>query len=149
MNIRAAKNEDLEALVKMGEHLHFVEKKFEPYLAFSSEEAKQRYSSELVNPNALLLLAEENHESIGYLYAHAEKIDYLNTDQLECEIEVVFVDSEFRGRGIAQHLIERCIEWTKTKNVFRVKTGIYAQNTSSQSVFAKVGFTPYHTTYTL
>jgi GNAT superfamily N-acetyltransferase len=148
MNIRSAQNEDLETLLEMGKQLHLVEKKFEPLLTFSSEEATQRYSRELINPNALLLLAEENQRPIGYLYAHAEKVEYLATNQMECEIEVVFVFPEFRGRGVAQLLINRCIEWTKTKDVYRIKTGIYAQNTSSQSAFTKIGFEPYHIVYT-
>ena len=149
MNIRLAKNEDLKALVEMGKQLHLVEKKFEPLLTFSSEEARLRYSKGLTNPNVLLLLAEETHKPIGYLYAHAETVEYLDTNRLECEVEVVFVLPEFRGQGVAQLLIDRCLKWVKTKNVFRVKIGIYAQNTSSQSAFTKIGFTPYHITYTL
>jgi GNAT superfamily N-acetyltransferase len=149
MNIRTAKNEDVETLVKMGEQLHFVEKEFEPLLTFSKEEARRRYTSELTNPNSLILVAEEDLTPIGYLYSHAEKVEYFNTDKLECEIEVVFVSEEFRGQGVAQLLIEKCLEWAKTKNMLRIKTGIYAQNSSSQSVFAKVGFVPYHITYIL
>jgi len=149
MNIRIAKKADLETLINLGEQLYLVENKFEPLLLFSREQSELKYSKEFANPNALFLLAEENNKSVGYLYAHNNRVNYFNIDKLECEIEAVFVEPDFQGKGIARLLVEYCIEWAKTKNVFRIKTGIYAQNETSQSVFSKLEFTPYHTTYIL
>lgn len=149
MNIRQATIEDLETLIEMGEQLHLAEKEFEPLLTFSKDESRARYSEELNNPNALLLVAQDNQKIVGYLYAHAGSVEYFSTDKAECEIEVVYVSSEYRGQGIAQQLIDGCLSWAKDKNVFRFKTGIYAQNAASQSAFMKYGFAPYHSTYTL
>jgi GNAT superfamily N-acetyltransferase len=149
MRIRHASQNDLNTLLSMGEKMHLVEKKFEPLLVFSKEEAQDRYKRQLKNPDALFLLAVEGDQALGYLYAHAETVPYLDTNMLECEIEVVFVESEYRGQGIAQMLIDECVLWSKTKNVFRIKSGIFADNISSQAAFTKARFKPHHMTYVL
>lgn len=148
MNIRTARKNELSALVAMGGRLHETELLFEPLLVFSEKEAIDRYTKEFENPNALLLVAEDNDDVVGYLYAHADKIDYYNTKKLECEIEVVYVTEDYRRKGVARALVEECIIWAKTKNVFRIKIGAYTQNKASQQAFQKYGFTPYHTTFT-
>lgn len=149
MHIRQATIEDLETLIEMGKHLHESEQMFEPLLTFSSKDATKHYEDELKNPLALLLIVEDSGIAIAYLYAHAEPVLYFSTDKLECEIEVIYVASKYRGQGLAQQLVRECVSWAKGKNIFRFKTGIYAENNSSKSAFMKSGFVPYHTTYTL
>jgi len=149
MELRVAKNDDLDSLMRMGKELYIIEKQFEPMLKFSSSKARHKYLQELMNQNALILIVEEKHKAIGYLYAHAEEVEYLDTSKLECEIEVIYIDDEYRGKGLAQQLIDKALYWAKTKNIFRIKAGIYAQNESSQAAFLKCGFSPFHTTYIL
>lgn len=147
--IRVATESDLESLLTMGQQLHEVESAYEPLLTFSIDKARQRYERAFANPNALFLIAESTNRPVGYLYAHAQQIEYFSTDQLECEIEVVFVSEPFRGQGVAGQLIDACIAWAKDKNIFRFSSGIYARNTASQSAFLKHGFTPHHATFIL
>lgn len=149
MIIRKAKRDDVETLVTMGEKLHEVEKTFEPLLTFSYSDFVQHYKEELENPRALLLVAQDQDKVIAYLYAHAQRVEYFDTDKLECEIEVIYVEPEYRGKGLAEKFIDSCLAWAEDKNVFRFKTGIYAQNASSQAAFTKYGFMPYHTTFVL
>ena len=149
MNIRVAKQQDITVLIQMGEKLHLVEKQYEPLLTFSVSDAVKRYEEALNNDHSLLLIAEVDQVSVGYLYAHAQKVTSLDTSELECEVEVVFVEEKYRGNGVAQILIKECIEWAKILNVFRFKSGIFTQNEASQSVFQKLGFKPYHTEYIL
>lgn len=149
MNTRQATIQDLETLIEMGEQLYFSEKEFEPLLTFSKDVSRERYKKELSNPNALLLVAQDSEKIIGYLYAHADRVEYFSTSKAECEIEVVYVASEYRGQGIAGQLIDGCVAWAKDKHIFRFTSGIYAQNVSSQSAFMKYGFVPYHSTYVL
>ena len=149
MKIHTAQKDELPALIAMGKKLHETEQQFEPLLVFSQEEATERYTQELENPNALLLVAEDTNAVVGYLYAHADRIEYFNTEKRECEIEVVYVSEEYRRKGVAQELVEACIAWAKTKNVFRIKAGAYTQNIASQQAFNKYGFKPYHAIFTL
>lgn len=146
--VKIATISDLNQLIKWGEKLHLVEKKFEPLLTFSKKESEDFYRKQLNNPEALFLVASIDNNLVGYLYAHVDKVDYLSTNKYECEIEVIYLDEKARGTGISQELIQKCFDWIKTKDCFRVKAGIYSQNIASQNLFAKMGFEPYHSTYT-
>ena len=85
--------------------------------------------------------------AVGYLYAHLDIMDYLETDKPVCEIEVVFVEITARGHGLAQKLISNAIDWAKKNNSIEVKTGIYAVNNCSRKAFEKAGFKEKHVTY--
>jgi GNAT superfamily N-acetyltransferase len=83
------------------------------------------------------------------LYGHLEKINYFSTNDLEAEVEVVYLKSNARGKNVAKHLVNEFTKWAKHNSAFRIKAGIYDKNYSSQKLFEKIGFNAYHTTYTL
>ena len=149
INIKKANKKDLSILLNFGYKLFETEKKFEPLLTFSSKKAKEKYIKELENKSSLFLIVELDKKPIGYLYAHAEKIEYFETNKKECEIEVIYLEPEYRGMGISQQLIEKCIIWSRKNNVFRIKAGIYEGNDNSKKAFNKFGFSRYHSTFTL
>ena len=148
MKIRQASHNDLITLLDLGEKLYLMEKSFEPLLCFTATETETRYTKQLKNEDALFLIAEIEGTIVGYLYAHADKVEYFDTDKLECEIEVIYIEPKYRGKGLAQELLQVCIDWAHNKNVFCLKTGIYAQNNDSIRAFTKLGFSPYHLTLT-
>lgn len=53
----------------------------------------------------------------------------------------VYVHSEWRGLHIAGALIERCIEWAKSKDVNIVKLGVVIPNESAVRCYQRCGFT--------
>ncbi len=59
MTIRKANLSDIETLLLFGKELHLVEKEFEPYLEYSEDEARARYTRQLENPLTLFLLETE------------------------------------------------------------------------------------------
>jgi len=147
-NIRLAKLSDMALLLKWGRKMFEVEKQYMPLLKYSEKEAKERYTSQIDNPLFCFLVAELKGKPIGYLYAHLDSIDYLETNQKECEIEVVYLDKEARGKGIASKLINRCIDWAKQNDAFGIRAGIFAENTPSRKSFESLGFSLTHVTYT-
>lgn len=148
MTIRPANLTDIETLLLFGKELHFVEKEFEPALKYSEDEARERYTRQLQNPLALFLIASDKmQEAIGYLYAHAEKTEG-STDP-ECNLEVIYIKPEFRGRGLSSELIHACIDWAKENNIHKIKTEIFAKNTASKIAFEKQGFEQYLHIYSL
>lgn len=148
MIIRKADFTDIEVLLLFGKELHFVEKKFESDLKYSEEESRMRYLKQLSNPLALFLIVEDDTRNpLGYLYAHAEETN--EQDQLECNLEVIYLVPEFRGKGLSSQLIRSCIEWAKKNHITKIKTEIFAQNTASRKAFEKIGFDPYLLIYSL
>lgn len=125
-----------------------MEKEFEPNLEYSEDEARARYTRQLENPLALFLVAEDAALGpVGYLYAHAEKNE--GSSNLECNLEVIYIKPEFRGRGIANELIQSCLAWVKANQIQKIKTEIFAKNEVSRKAFEKNGFEPYVVIYSL
>lgn len=145
--IRKASLEDIDFLVAWGEKLHEVEKQYEPLLIFSRDESMKQYKEQLRNPDALFLIAFFEDIPVGYVYAFVSCIEYLDTDKKECTIEVIYLDPSARGTGLAQELIQACLDWAKSRDCFRIKAGIYSQNSVSQKLFSKIGFESYHTSF--
>jgi L-amino acid N-acyltransferase YncA len=146
--IRKASAEDLPQLLKWGEKLYEAEKVYQPLLKYSESNAKARYSKQISDPKFLFLVAEVNKKPVGYLYAHLDQIEYLNTSKPQCEIEAVFINKEARGMGLSKELLEKAITWAKDNNAFEVKAGIFTKNTISRKLFESSGLEESHITYT-
>lgn len=149
VNIRVATHQDLPTLLQLGYEMYLVEKEFEPFLAFSQQEAAQRYSAEINDPRFLFLVVEVNGTIAGYLYAHLDRLDYLDTEQPSCEIEVIYLRPEIRGHGVAESLIQKAIAWAQKAGAWRVTAGIFLENTASLNAFTKAGFMQHHVTTVL
>lgn len=118
-------------------------------MTFSLAAARKRYLSELNNPNAQLLLLYCEGDVAGYSYAHVEQVDYLDTDQPECELEVLYLQPSFRGKDLASVLLSEVMAWAKRKHAFRLRADILSGNESSINFFKKHGFLPNSARYVL
>jgi RimJ/RimL family protein N-acetyltransferase len=101
----------------------------------------------LSNPHALLLIAQQNMQPVGYIYAYiTDAPDYFATKSKDCVIEVVYLEPDARGKGIAEEFIRGCITWAQAAQAARFVAGIYAGNVASIKLFKKMGFEGYHLT---
>jgi RimJ/RimL family protein N-acetyltransferase len=146
---RKATAKDLNILLKMGYELFLVEKEFESLMTFSKEEARSRYYHQLQNPNALFLLLYVDEVIAGYAYTHLDNVKNINTSQSECELEVIYLYPQFRGRRFSSFLISEVIEWAKEKSAFRIKTDIFVKNKASIKAFENQGFQTHNTSFIL
>lgn len=145
--VRRAQDADLDLLLAWGRALHEVERAFEPQLMYEEAQARERYGETLHHPQTLLLIAELVAQPVGYLYAYvADAPPYFATRAKHCIIEVVYLEPQARGRGIAQDLVARCGDWARAAGASRLMAGIYAANEPSIKLFAGQGFVPYHIT---
>ncbi len=143
--IRTATSNDLELLLRWGRALHEVERAFEPQLLYEEAQARERYVEALHDPQTLFLIAELAAQPVGYLYAYvADAPPYFIASTKHCIIEVVYVEPQARGRGVAQDLIVRSSEWARSAGASRLIAGIYAANEPSIKLFAGQEFVPYH-----
>jgi RimJ/RimL family protein N-acetyltransferase len=143
--IRVATDGDIELLLHWSQALHAVERAFESQLTYSEEQAREHYLRELQNAQALFLIAEHEAQLAGYLYGYiSDGPDYFRTKSKHCVIEVVYLEPDARGKGIAEELVRRCMEWAQAAQASRFVAGIYAMNIDSIKLFQKMGFEPYH-----
>ena len=147
ISIRRTQKSDLEQLLSFGKSMFDAEKKFFPLLTYSVSEAHERYEKQISDERFLFLIAELDQQPVGYLYAHLDSLGYVSIFQPRCEIEVVYVEPQVRGRGVAQQLIGQAISWAQEHHAFQVTAGIFAENELSKHAFERSGFSTWHITY--
>jgi GNAT superfamily N-acetyltransferase len=54
----------------------------------------------------------------------------------------MYVEPEYRGKGINGTLIKKLISWAKSKNIHEIQLDVYAENDSALKAYEKLGFKP-------
>ena len=88
------------------------------------------------NKNNILLCYEENNIIKGYIY-----LKPVNNDSQNCYlIDGLYVDNEYRNKGIATKLIENALNVIKETNVAVVDINVMANNSVAISLYKRFGF---------
>ena len=143
---RRATPSDLPALGRMGAllmrtHYGFDHRRFlepganaeEGYAWFLGEQLKDE-------PNAVVLVAEQRGEVIGYVYAALEPISWKELRDACGFIHDIVVEERGRRSGVATALMDTAMAWLKERGAPRVVLGTAEQNEPAQRLFARMGF---------
>ena len=88
------------------------------------------------NKNNILLCYEEDNIIKGYIY-----LKPVNNDSQNCYlIDGLYVDNEYRNKGIATKLIENALNIIKETNVAVVDINVMANNSVAISLYKRFGF---------
>lgn len=88
------------------------------------------------NENNILLCYEEDNIIKGYIY-----LKPVNNDSQNCYlIDGLYVDNEYRNKGIATKLIENALNVIKKKNIAVVDINVMANNSVAISLYKRFGF---------
>jgi ribosomal protein S18 acetylase RimI-like enzyme len=144
--IRPATPSDLPALGRLGAllmrtHYNFDQKRFlepganadEGYAWFLGEQLKDE-------GNAVVLVAEEEDDIVGYVYAALEPISWKELRDACGFIHDVAVDERARRHGTGSALVEAAMTWLKDRGAPRVVLGTAEQNEPAQRLFERLGF---------
>ena len=91
-----------------------------------------------MNDNNILLIAKEDN-ICGYIFV--KEIDSEIDNIKVMLIDGLYVETEYRNKGIASSLIEAALEKCKEKNVTAVKIKVMTSNTSAVKLYEKFNFT--------
>jgi RimJ/RimL family protein N-acetyltransferase len=101
------------------------------------EQERQWINSFLENPNALILIAELDGETIGLLTftAHPKK-KMAHTGEFG-----ISVHPHHQGKGIGKKMIEHLLLWAKDHpQIEKVNLGVFASNQAAIDLYKKCGF---------
>lgn len=104
MDIREAKNDDLQAIYELIDELeatHFEFTNFEKGFRFNSNQ-----------PNIYYYVAEHLGLVVGFISIHTQFL--LHHNGFIGEIQELIVSEKYRGKGIGQKLIKKAIELAET-----------------------------------
>ena len=145
--VRRATRDDAPAIGRLGAgllraHYEFDRKRFmRPELG-----CDQGYASFLIaqleNPDALVLVAEDEGETVGYLYAAVEPRNWKELREQAGFVHDIYVDSGRRSAGIGEVLLDAAFAWMRDRRVPRVMLWTAWNNESARRLFDRRGFRP-------
>jgi len=102
------------------------------FLAKTYNEAQQ--AKEIADPRVVTLLCEVD----GELAAFAQL--KLESDPSRIELGRLYVDRTQHGRGIAQAMMQRCLDEARTRGATTIWLGVWEHNERAKAFYRKHGF---------
>lgn len=145
ITVRQAVPADLPVIGRLGAMLVRVHHEFDPqrFIA-ATPRTEQGYGaflgSQLDKTDAVLLVAEDTGDIVGYVYASVEGYDYMSLRGPAGVLQDIVVDPARRGQGIGRILLDAAIAALDARGAPRVVLSTAEQNESAQRLFARAGF---------
>jgi ribosomal protein S18 acetylase RimI-like enzyme len=141
--IRRATEDDLPVVITLFEELSALQK---PWRVFTprpnlSEEMRRRYQADLDDPDALLVVAEQDGQIVGMAAGHVHKPS-MSSEELAVELGSVYVTEEHRERGVAGALTAEVARFARECGVSRITLKTFARNEEALLAWKRLGFEP-------
>jgi ribosomal protein S18 acetylase RimI-like enzyme len=143
VRIRACTRSDIDSVIALERQWEQEEIAYGNFNPMSRE----AYISILERFPAYFLVAESDGQLVGYIHASSEHEQWVEViPELEpyVEIEDIYVQPDFRDRGIGGALLERVFEIAQQEGIERFIVGTLSKETDSILKFYRShGFTPW------
>lgn len=97
---------------------------------------KDYFKNVIKDDNNILLCYEEDNLVVGYVFLKQVVCDDVNGYL----IDGLFVEKEYRNRGIATKLLKESLNIVKDKDICFVDVGAMAENKTSLNLYKSLGF---------
>ena len=130
IEIRPAVTEDIDAILKFEQGVVAAERPLNDQLK-TGEVHYYDVAALVASRTSQVLVAEDAGRLIGTGHASIKaSLEYLAHDQ-HAYLGLMYVDPEYRGRGIIQSIIADLMQWARTMGVSDFYLDVYAQNQSA------------------
>lgn len=121
---------------KLNEHHRRQKSDFkEHYENFTFQERKKTLLKKSGGGSMLICLAEDEESEILVGYS----VTTISSEN-EGEIDSIYVEEEYRLRGIGDELMKRSLDWMNHENVERKKVAVADSNQEALSFYERYGF---------
>lgn len=137
--VREASEKDLDVLYRFEQGVVEVERPFDSTL----RPGLIHYYNlrELIrSTNALLLVAEVDGKVIASGYVRIDPSKEYLAHTHHAYFGFMYVEPEFRGRGINKKIMDELKVWVKNQNVTELRLEVYVENASAIRAYEKLGF---------
>ena len=139
INIRKAKCDDLNSLNSLFQKLLEYERENYDENIKENLNIDSYFNKKIKDVDNVILVAEVNKKIIGYIYGF---IDSTNRIKLEPEafISSIYIEEEYRSKGIGTKLIKTFINQIKKQNIKYVFIENFVENEVAKRLYSKLGF---------
>ena len=92
-------------------------------------------------PHIELVVAELDNKIIGSGYARLKNSKHYLQHSKHAYLGFMYVDPNYRGKGVNQKIIEALKNWTVLQNVTEMRLDVYFNNDIAIKAYEKAGFT--------
>ena len=144
MLIRNATKQDIQFIAKlvrqMVDYHQVIDKYYKAYSNYDDREITSHYESLIKDRNTKIIIAEENKKVIGYFMGAIEKApQYIHPKRIGVIFDV-FIQKEYRNRGISKKIFKELLGWFKKKKIKHIELTVDARNKIGLKAWKKLGF---------
>ena len=143
--VRRATPADLQRIGRLGAllveaHYDFDPRRFLAARPGTPEGYASFLGAQLEDPDAAVLVADDNGGVVGYAFAAVEGYDYMSLRGPAGVLHDLIVDPEQRGRGVGRLLLDATLAFFRSRGVPRVVLSTAERNDGARRLFASMGF---------
>ena len=97
------------------------------------------YENYIEDSNKLIIVAEENNEIVGYLYGIIKPKDD-TYKYIIAKLDALYIDNNYRNKGIATSLIDHFKKWAISKDANRLEVNVWSNNIKAKHLYEKNNF---------
>lgn len=146
ITLRPATTTDQEPLGRYGAALMRQHHAADPRRFIQVEHPEAGYGrflvSQVSNPDSLVMVAENDGQVVGYIFAGLEPTDWMELRGPCGVVQDIYVDEAARHLGAGRALLKAAIEWIRSRGRTQVVLLTKTQNQHAQHLFAALGFRP-------
>ena len=142
MKIRKAESKDFEKILMLNKKLFEFEKQFSDAYNLEwtcSERGRKYFEERLKHAMAECWVAEDDNRVVGYLVSFINTYSYRSTNPI-CEIENMFIEQDFRRKGVGRALIEELKITLKSRGVKKIRVESVFKNEGAVYFYKAMGF---------
>ncbi|MCK5285892.1 MAG: GNAT family N-acetyltransferase [Candidatus Pacebacteria bacterium] len=145
--IRKAAIGDLRIIQGLNEKLCIKEyKEFDNTIISNyslTEEGKRGFEKCITSETSVTFVTENKRKIIGYITGGIKEAEDYRDIKYICDLGSMWVDEEYRGKGIGKEFFKKFEKWCKDKKVFRLQVTASTQNEKGINFYKREGFEDY------
>ena len=143
INVRRATHDDLGALKHLEQQLINFERQFDPDIREGENVHYYDLEKLLMQDNISLIVAEVDNKIVGCAFGKIVKAPDWSESEYIGHIKMVFVEEEYRKKGVGRAIFAGLKKWFREKQAASVYVEFYLDNTNALEAYKKYGFKPY------
>ena len=109
----------------------------------TTDECAKSFEKQINAPDSAVIVAEHEERVIGFVSGEVFNAPNLKRIKVDSELISLYVEEEYQNKKIGALLIEKFIQWAKSKNADQVKIEPYYNNEKAIKLYKREGFEDY------
>lgn len=109
----------------------------------TSEDAEDYFKDRIQGKDGYAIVAEYKEEVIGYLIGGLHEAEDFRDTETIAEAETMYIEPDYRGKGLGTRMFENFLEWTKETDAERARVEASAGNDMAINFYRSHDFEDY------